>query len=73
MKNITLSADERLIESARTRARREHTTLNEQFRNWLAAYSGDKVRTQRALETIEAVSGQVRIGRKLTRDEMNER
>ena len=27
MKNITLSADERLIEAARERARAEHTTL----------------------------------------------
>lgn len=29
MKNITLSADESLIEAARKRARDEHTTLNE--------------------------------------------
>ena len=35
MKNITLSADEGLIEAARERARTEHTTLNEQFRLWL--------------------------------------
>jgi hypothetical protein len=32
MKNITLSADENLIETARQRAALEHTTLNEQFR-----------------------------------------
>ncbi len=32
MKNVTLSADEHLIESARERARAEHTTLAEQFR-----------------------------------------
>ncbi|MDZ7728611.1 MAG: hypothetical protein U5Q44_10705 [Dehalococcoidia bacterium] len=36
MKNITLSADENLIEAARERARRENTTLNEQFRRWLS-------------------------------------
>ena len=36
MKNITLSADERLIETARERARAEHSTLNDQFRLWLA-------------------------------------
>ena len=29
MKNITLSADENLIEAARRRAAAEHTTLNE--------------------------------------------
>ncbi|WP_232420068.1 hypothetical protein [Nitrosococcus watsonii] len=31
MKNITLSADEHLIEVARQRAAAEHTTLNEQY------------------------------------------
>ena len=35
MKNITLSADEGLIEAARERELAEHTTLNEQFRLWL--------------------------------------
>lgn len=39
MKNITLSADENLIEAARQRAVVEHTTLNEQFRIWLAEYA----------------------------------
>jgi len=39
MKNITLSADEKLIEAARARARAEHTTLNELFRQWLEAYA----------------------------------
>jgi hypothetical protein len=32
MKNITLSADEKLIEAARARAQAEQTSLNEQFR-----------------------------------------
>ncbi len=40
MKNITLSADEGLIEAAHERARTEHTTLNEQFRLWLSDYAG---------------------------------
>ena len=35
MKNVTLSADESLIEAARKRASSEDTTLNEQFRQWL--------------------------------------
>ena len=38
MKNITLSADEHLIEAAYQRAAEEHTTLNEQFRLWLKYY-----------------------------------
>lgn len=38
MKNITLSADEHLIEAANQRAEEEHTTLNEQFQLWLKHY-----------------------------------
>ena len=38
MKNVTLSADERLIRQARERARREKKTLNAVFREWLARY-----------------------------------
>ena len=73
MKNITLSADEKLIEAARERARVEHTTLNEQFRRWLADYAHHQGRLQRYDQVISALRGKVRVGRKLTRDEMNER
>lgn len=73
MKNITLSADEELIEAARERARAEHTTLNEQFRNWLASYARRQERLRRYDETIAALRGKVGIGRKLARVEMNER
>ena len=38
MKNITLSADEHLLEAAYQRAAEEHTALNEQFRLWLKHY-----------------------------------
>ncbi|MDQ7053481.1 MAG: hypothetical protein Q9P14_11505, partial [candidate division KSB1 bacterium] len=38
LKNITLSADEQLIKKAREKARRENTTLNETFRQWLKRY-----------------------------------
>ena len=37
MKNITLSADEGLIEAARRRAAAERTTLNAEFRLWHTA------------------------------------
>ena len=69
MRNITLSADEKLIEAARA----EHTTLNELFRHWLAEYVGHHERLQRYDQVIGALRGKVRIGRKLTRDEMHER
>ena len=39
MQNITLCADDHLIEAAYQRAAEEHTTLNEQFRLWLKYYA----------------------------------
>lgn len=73
MKNITLSADESLIEAARERARAEHTTLNEQFRRWLADYAHTRERMQRYNEVMEKLRGKLKVGRKFTREEMNER
>lgn len=71
MKNITLSADDKLIEAARARA--EQTTLNEQFRRWLTDYVRQEQKIESAMALIEALQGQVRTGgRKFTRDEMNE-
>lgn len=73
MKNVTLSAEEHLIEAARERARSENTTLNEQFRAWLAQYAGTHERLQRYDEVMAQVRGKLEVGRKLTRDEVNER
>jgi molybdenum-dependent DNA-binding transcriptional regulator ModE len=73
MKNITLSADEKLIEAARERARAEHTTLNEEFRRWLKAYARREQQAAEALAVMRELQGKLRVGRKLTRDEMNER
>jgi hypothetical protein len=74
MKNITLSADEGLIEAARERARAEHTTLNEQFRRWLKDYTRREQQADDAMAVIRELRGKVRTGgRKFTRDEMNER
>ena len=72
MKNITLSADEALITAAREQARSENTTLNEQFRLWLAAYARTQ-RMQRYDEVMSGLRGKVVLGRKLTREQMNER
>lgn len=73
MKNITLSADAKLIEAARERARQEHTTLNDQFRQWLAEYAQQKQNLENYDALMAEIRGKVRVGRKLTRDEMNER
>ena len=73
MKNITLSAEERVIEAARDRAREERTTLNEQFRRWLAEYARQRGRMERYDQVIQDLRGKLRVGRRLSRDEMNER
>ena len=73
MQNITLSADGVLIETARERARVENTTLNEQFRRWLASYAQRDQRALRLDAVLTEMRGSVTVGRKLTRDEMNAR
>lgn len=73
MKNITLSADEKVIEAARARARAEQTTLNKEFREWLAMYARERSRIQQYDAVVAELKGKVRVGRKLSRDEMNER
>ena len=72
MKNITLSADEDLIEQARLLARAQHKTLNTVFREWLEQFttqSGDA----RAVDALMQRLAHVNAGRRFTRDEMNER
>ena len=73
MKNITLSADEHLIAAARQRAAAEHTTLNEQFRGWLTEYARKQEQLRRFDNTVNELRGKLKVGRKLTRDAMNER
>ncbi len=73
MKNITFSADEAMLQEARRLAAAEHTTLNEKFRLWLGDYVGRRRRATRAMRTVRELGGRLRVGAKLTRDEMNER
>lgn len=74
MKNVTLSADDSLIEAARRRASAEGTTLNAQFRQWLADYVGRKRQADAAMATIKELQATITTGgRTFTRDEMNER
>ncbi len=74
MKYVTLSADARLIEAARERARRDGSTLEEQFRQWLTAYARREDRADAALRVIEDLRTYVRTGgQRFTRDDTNER
>ena len=72
VKNITLSAEEHVIERARQVAHAHHTTLNAAFREWLEQYA---TRAGNAAEYDELMKRlrHVNVGRKFTRDEMNER
>lgn len=74
MKNITLSADEKLIEQARSVARERHTTLNQMFRDWLAVLAPGRDPRQAYRGFMQSASRQVRVGgRRFTREDMNER
>ncbi len=72
MKNITLSADENLIEQARLMARTQHKTLNAAFREWLERYAAESGSVQEVDSLFKRLS-HVRAGRHFTRDEMNAR
>ena len=73
MKNITLSADEHLIEQARKTAQEEHKTLNAAFREWLEQYTARNGDVEQFENLMKRLRGRVVAGRKFTREEMNER
>ena len=56
------------------RARAERTTLNEEFRKWLADYAQRRRRADAALAVLAELRARVRTGgRRFTREEMHER
>ena len=73
VKNITLSADENLIEQARKAAADQHTTLNAAFREWLEQYAGRQRWLQEYDALMERTRKYMKVDRKYTRDELNER
>ena len=73
MKNVTFSADEALLERAREKARSEHRSLNEVFRQWLAEWARDDDRAARYDELMTRLAEQTRAPRHFPRDELNER
>ena len=72
MKNITLSADERLIQQAREQARAQQTTLNQLFRDWLRGLANQEQRTQEIESLFDRFDG-VDSGGSFSREEMNVR
>lgn len=72
MKNITLSADDHLIEQARLVAQGRRTTLNAAFREWLEQYAS-QAGGGAAIESLMRRLSHIKSSGPYTRDEMNER
>lgn len=72
MKNITLSADEALIEKARQVARAERKTLNTVFREWLQDYTSRASTVQDHIALMERLK-HINAKGSYMRDQMNER
>lgn len=71
-KNITFSADENIIKKARQRAKKQNTTLNNEFRNWLKRYTMEKSNSDNYTLIMERLD-YVQAGRHFSREELNER
>ena len=73
VKNITFSAEETLIQQARTVARDHHTTLNHAFRLWLESYARQHD-VERFHQLLDHLQGRLHSGgQHFNREEMNGR
>ena len=72
VKNITLSAEEALIQRARLKAANQKTTLNAAFREWLERYAGSETSSQEYAQLMKQLS-HARSRGPYSRDKMNER
>lgn len=73
LRNITLSAQEQLIEAARAKAQAENRSLNDAFRDWLAVYAGHRDPVARYNELMERADKVSSTGAAYQRDEANGR
>ena len=69
LKNITLSAEDKLIIMGRLKANKENTTLNKKFRQWLASYTNTNQNSNNYYRMMEEFS-YAEPGKKFNRDEM---
>jgi hypothetical protein len=72
MKNVTLSAEETLIEQARLVAQSRRTTLNAAFREWLEHYAAQSG-SGAAVDALMSRLRHIKSSGPYSRDEMNER
>ena len=74
LRNITLTAEDALIDRAREIAADNKTTINVEFRQWLAAYvAGTDSAAVDKFRGVMAQLGGADPGRAFSRDEMNAR
>lgn len=73
MKSMTIMIDDDLLERANEQAQKESRTLEELVQRWMSDYARKRSVTDEFDDLTQALRGKVRIGRKLTRDELNER
>lgn len=67
LKNITLSADEKIIQKTREKAANENTTLNATFRQWLSQYTNSFLKGDDYDQLLNSLS-YVNPGRKFNRE-----
>ena len=72
LKNITMSAEEFLIQKARQKAQQEKKSLNEVFRQWLLRYTVTNETAQDYKKMMKRLR-HIKAGKTFTRDEANER
>jgi len=72
LKNVTLSADETLIDQARLQATLSNQTLNELFREWLAQYVAQPEIADQYEQLMEKLN-HVQSGQQFDRETLNER
>lgn len=70
-RNITFTVEDYLVEKARNKARNEGKSLNGLFREWVFRYvqSGKKGAYAQLMKKLQYV----RVGKRFTRNEFNER
>jgi len=76
MKNITLSAQDDLIDKARRIAANRDISLNVMFREWLEELNNSQaqdITDEDRLKDLWKRTSYAKVGRKLSREEMNER
>ena len=72
LKEITLNAEQELIQQAILIAQRQQTTLEAEFRQWLNRYISQDRCVDNYTQLMNELS-HVQVGRTFTRDELNER